>query len=73
MLAQKVTLEFEKKVVVRLVGEHEGGPAIPVGSPPFVFHMMPPRPMLVDASLTCCRYVLAVVGERSGPVGQGWV
>ena len=34
---------------------------------------MPPRPIAVDSSLTCCRYVLADSGLSCGPAGHGCV
>ena len=36
MLAQKMSLNFEEEVVVRLIGYHVGGPSISVGFPSFI-------------------------------------
>ena len=37
MLTEKVVLYFKEEVVLRLVGQHMWGPAVPVGFPSFVF------------------------------------
>ena len=43
MLAEKMTLNFEKEVVVRLIGYHVWGPSIPVRFPSFVFPFYAPK------------------------------
>ena len=43
MLAQKVALDFEEEVVLRLVGYHVRGPSIPVRFPSFIFPLYAPK------------------------------
>ena len=43
MLAQKMSLDFEEEVVVRLVGYHVRGPSIPVRFPSFIFPFYAPE------------------------------
>ena len=43
MLAQKMLLNFEEEVVVRLVGYHVRGPSIPVRFPSFIFPFYTPK------------------------------
>ena len=43
MLAQKMSLNFEEEVVVRLVGYHVRGPSIPVRFPSFIFPFYAPE------------------------------
>ena len=43
MLAQKMSLNFEEEVVVRLIGYHVGGPSISVGFPSFIFPFYAPE------------------------------
>ena len=43
MLAQKMLLNFEEEVVVRLVGYHVRGPSIPVRFPSFIFPFYAPE------------------------------
>ena len=43
MLAQKMSLDFEEEVVLRLVGYHEMGPSIPVRFPLFIFPLDAPE------------------------------
>ena len=43
MLAQKMSLNFEEEVVVRLVGYHVRGPSIPVRLPSFIFPFYAPE------------------------------
>ena len=43
MLAEKMTLNFEKEVVVRLIGYHVWGPSIPVRFPSFIFPFYAPE------------------------------
>ena len=43
MLAQKMSLDFEKEVVLRLIGYHVRGPSIPVRFPSFIFPLYAPE------------------------------
>ena len=43
MLVQKMSLNFEEEVVVRLVGYHVRGPSIPVRFPSFIFLFYAPE------------------------------
>ena len=43
MLAQKMSLDFEEEVVLRLIGYHVWGPSIPVGIPSFIFPLDAPE------------------------------
>ena len=43
MLAQKVSLDFEEEVVLRLIGYHVRGPSIPVRFPSFIFPLYAPK------------------------------
>ena len=43
MLAEKMTLDFEKEVILRLIGYHVWGPSIPVRFPSFVFPFYAPK------------------------------
>ena len=43
MLAQKMALDFDEEVVLRLIGYHVWGPSIPVRLPSFVFPFYAPK------------------------------
>ena len=43
MLAQKMSLDFEEEVVLRLIGYHVWGPSIPVRLPSFIFLFYAPE------------------------------
>ena len=43
MLAEKMTFNFEKEVVLRLIGYHVRGPSIPVRFPSFIFPLYAPE------------------------------
>ena len=43
MLAQKMSLDFEEEVVLRLIGYHVWGPSIPVRLPSFIFPFYAPE------------------------------
>ena len=43
MLAQKMSLDFEKDAVLRLVGCHVRGPSIPIRFPSFIFPFYAPE------------------------------
>ena len=43
MLAQKMSLDFEEEVVLRLIGYHVRGPSIPVRFPSFIFPFYAPE------------------------------
>ena len=43
MLAQKMSLDFEEEVVLRLVGYHVRGPSVPVRFPSFIFPFYAPK------------------------------
>ena len=43
MLALKMSLDFEEEVVLRLVGDHMGGPSVPLRFPSFVFPFYAPQ------------------------------
>ena len=71
MLAQKMSLNFEEEVVVRLIGYHVGGPSISVGFPSFILPFYTPEANgsrcltdMLKVCAGCCRREIGSCGAR---------
>ena len=71
MLAQKMSLDFEGEVVLRLVGDHVRGPTVPVRFPSFIFPFYTPKANggrcltdVLKVSAGCFRREISSCGAR---------